>query len=194
MTRLYIHSVRPRIVGDHNFQRSDFAVFVSVGTQIYTQEDDYSTKVLTSIDFATPPPTIFDTPPNSTPITARLVPPATEDALRLLLDDGEARARIAASSSSTPHLPVAPPPRCAPSPPSPSQTTPQHEHEVVEQPPEWEGGDMGHAAGKPKREGFGKKRMCWGEAGNGELERGDGREGCVGEQLRWRLWHKGEVR
>ncbi|CAM9856365.1 unnamed protein product, partial [Laminaria digitata] len=38
---------------------------------------------------------------HSTPITARLVPAATEDALRLLLDDGEADARTAAAKPVT---------------------------------------------------------------------------------------------
>lgn len=91
--------------------------------------------------------------PSSTPVTARLLPAATEDALGLLLDDGKADARasaVAAIPDRRPDisLPLGPefPERCGVKPASPP----------------------GPLAG----------------AGSGEES----------VELRWRLWHKGEVK
>lgn len=128
---------------------------------------------------------------HSTPITARLVPPATEDALRLLLDDGETDARIASSLGSFPQPPIAPPPS-APSLPPPSRPTSPHQQESAGQVQGWEAGKVGKAAavsGIGGQEGGGMfkggREHCLRDGGND-------RQQCVGGQLRWRLWHRGK--
>lgn len=113
----------------------------------------------------------------STPVTARLVPAATDDALDLLLDDGEAQARATAAPL---------PKRLSESSPSASEAEEQFDVKPTspitprteEQAPVKAG--MGEKASGPP--------TCNALVGG----RQEGESSRVGK-LRWQLWHKGKV-
>lgn len=120
-------------------------------------------------------------------MTARLVPPATEDALRLLLDDGEADARANATLATE------------------LQRRHHHSSRLLNTPsasptPE-ESGDVELlvASGRPDAETAVEATgasvtsdQAW---VNGERQPGRQEElEVMDEALKWGLWHKGEVR
>lgn len=123
----------------------------------------------------------------STPITARLVPAATDDALHLLLDDGEADARAAASVA---YLDGSQPP------PLPSQRRPRFSSLS-----ELKKSGAISLAPTPKRTDATMAAVAATAAAATEspvhrthaVERRE-RESGVDEGLKWRLWHKGEVK
>lgn len=134
----------------------------------------------------------------STPITARLVPAATDDALRLLLDDGEADARAAASVA---YLDGSQPP------PLPSRRRPRFSSLS-----ELKNSGATSLAPSPKPTGATAAAVAAAAAAEATevaatavvtaespvhraytVERRE-RESGVDEGLRWRLWHKGEVK
>ncbi|CAM9349813.1 unnamed protein product [Ectocarpus sp. 12 AP-2014] len=99
---------------------------------------------------------------HSTPVTARLVPDATEDALSLLLDDGEAGKRAAATP--------------LPGLPNPCHSSLRSTGE--------------EAAGEAKTvPGPDFPRVH--DAGVGDRREGEASPRVV-DKLRWRVWHKGE--
>lgn len=121
--------------------------------------------------------------PPSTPVTARLVPAATEDALGLLIDDGKAGARATA----------APPPRLG------LGLGLGQQLRVSMSPPgsEVAGAKATSPSGPGAVEAREPARVGVRKAGPeppalDACAAGNGREGESG--LRWRLWHKGEVR
>lgn len=122
----------------------------------------------------------------STPVTARLVPRATEDALRLLLDEGEAESRMEATS---------PPPYCPrhdelcsgqrswPHETSPSDEPTQGVGEYSEaRTGKWDGLECRSAAGMSGLEGAVPRF-----AGDHLAPREE-------EELAWQLWHRGKVK
>ena len=112
----------------------------------------------------------------STPVTTRLVPAATEDALGLLLDDGKADARATAAPIPGRQVGVL--------------ISPSRSEAAGAKPVSPSGSGPGAVeAGEPAKAGG---REGGTEAPVFDACSGDGQEGDPG--LRWRLWHKGEVR
>lgn len=111
-------------------------------------------------------------------MTARLVPAATDDALGLLLDDGEADAR--ATSAPLPERR----PKLSP---SASEAEGQSDVKPTLLKSPRAGAEMPVRAGVGEAES--EPLMC--NAWNGDRQE-EGESGLVGK-LTWRLWHKGEV-
>lgn len=134
----------------------------------------------------------------STPVTARLAPAATEDALRLLLDDGEADARAAASAAASCDGLKPPPPSSRGKRKLPTTPGLGKSEATSLAPPSSKLAAATAATAAAVAAATEVEAVAAAAAGSplhgacavGQQEGGPG----VDEGPRWRLWHKGEVR